>query len=830
MDQLLQDLRYAARTMLRAPGFTLAVVLSLGLGIGASTAIFTVLDAALLRPLPVAEPARLVQLQLDRVTGVTPSYSYPHYTALRDRATSFSGVLGHAERPVSLQAAAATERIDGAAVSGNFFDVLGIAPSAGRFFAADESVAGSPVNVVVISHRLAQRLDAGARAIGTTIQLNGRPFTVIGVAPASFRGLVRGVAHDYWMPMPAFAALRQATWLDDSQASWLNVYARLRPGVSAVAAEAELAALAPSLHAAGVLGEQYRNLVVPGGRGLGWQVEALRAPFTVMMAAVLLVMLIACANVANLLLARLAARRGELAVRLALGGSRARIGRQLLTETAAFALLAGAVGVLLAVWLAEALARWPTPMGAANLDVALDVRALGFALLATALTFALFGVAPALGVRRADVANAVRGATAPSAGVARPGTRGFGSRVLAARVFGPRGARLFDARGALVVTQMALALVLLVGAALLARTIRNLDDVDIGYGARDALIASLELPDQSYDAAGRTRFAHELLDRIRVLPGVSAATLTTTLPPSPAGSRVSGMIPDSPAAPEDGVEIDITTVDDQYFATMDLPIIAGRSFTPADAHDAQGVVIVNDALARRFWPAGSAVGSRLYLDAERTEWWQIVGVAGDGKYRSLREATTFAMWRPVRQAGARYFTIVVRSPGNPFAMAEPLRAQLRALDPGVPLHSLSTLEQHIAQATAEERIAAQVATGFSLAALLLAAIGVYGVLAYFVVQHRREVGIRIALGAKRADVLRLVLGRGVGFVLLGIACGVPAAWAGSRILRSLVFGLSPTDAASYIVAAATLAAVALIAALLPARRAAAVQPGIVLRE
>jgi predicted permease len=804
MDILLHDLRLAFRSLRRTPGFALAAIVSLGLGIGANTAIYTVYRSALLKPLPVTEPERLVNVQTQRADNVNANLSYAHFEALR-AAGVFADVMAEATGPLAIRFGNNTEQLQGAAVTPNFFAVLGVQPLAGRTFGAEQELGGAAPQVILLSETLRSRW-FGERfdVLGEAVHVNGQAFTVIGIMAASFTGMIRGVRDEFWIPLASFPLVTGTDFLTRPRVSWLNVVGRLQPGATLASTRARLAALDARLRQDQLLEEAHHNLIVPAGHGFDWPVAELRMPLRYLMTAVGVVLLIACANVANLLLARSAGRRRDMAVRLALGGTRRRLLRQLLTESLLLALLAGASGLLLASWLTDALAAYRSADGTALLlDTRPDARILLFTLGISVLSGLLFGIGPALRAAPPDLMPQLRDST---------------------RVSARRGIR-----GALVIAQVALSLTLVGGALLLARSLSHLTRVDLGFQARTALLASFDLNAVAYDAERGQLLVQQLLQRVRALPGVIAATAAMTINPAPGGMRYGGVIIEGASAPANEADFDVNVVDEQYFNTMGIEIVRGRSFNTGDRTGSPHVVIINEEMARRFWPDQDPIGRHLVVDEERAIKWQIIGVARDGKYRGLREGPTSNLWRPLRQMQRSYLKLIVRTRGKPLAFTEPVRNQLRALDPGLPLFDVRTLDQHIALAASQERMAMRLTTAFALLALLLSAVGLYGLLAFTVVQQTREIGVRMALGARRSVVLRDVLGRGLRLVGLGVLIGLPVALAASRLLGSMLYGVEATDPGSFALGAVVLFLAGSLATLLPARRATRVDPMTALR-
>ena len=808
MDTLLQDLRYALRSLLKTPGFTLAVVLTLSLGIGANTGIFSMINALLLRDLPqVTRPNELALIGRTADNQGFDTFSYPDYVDLRNQSRAFQGVAAFTTVPVHVTGTGATERARGALVSENYFAVLGTSPAHGRFFAPDDDQPGNPVQVVVLSAGLWQRAFGGrSDIIGQSIRLDNHPFEVIGIAPAGFQGINRGDQLDLFLPLAIqpIAMPEFGSFITNRESVWLRLFGRLGPGASLARAKTELSGFAVQLAASS-----------PNRKG--WGVTAAPTvgfdPFTqanivsflrLLQGAVILVLAIACANVANLLLVRSAARRKELAIRASLGAGRGRILRQLLTESAVLAGLGGIGGLLLAYWGSDLLKTLPALQLAGGVDLSPDGRVLVFTLAIALAAGVLFGLLPAFYTARSDLSGELR----QSAEIGRP-----------------RGTRL---RGALVVTQVAVSLVLLVAAGLFVRTLRNAYAVDPGF-ATDVLVAQLDLGLQGYDEPRGRRFYEQLLRDLEVLPGVRSASLALN---RPFGGGFDTRIDAQGAlidAEHRGYRTDRNSVSPSYFETMGITILRGRGFTARDVATSPPVAVINEAVAEQLWPGQEAVGKRFV----RT--WggpplEVIGVARDAKYRNLFEQRRLTFYQPLTQDYQAALVVHLRPTGDPMALAGPLQHAVRALDPDLPVYRIQPLAERLAGSLGQQRTAATLIGGFGALALLLAAIGLYGAIAYSATQRTREFGIRIALGAQTPDVLRQVLREGMMLGVLGLAIGLVGAVAITRVLRSQLFGVTPTDPLSFTVVSLLLLVVVVVASLVPAKRATRVDPMVALRS
>jgi len=815
MNTIWQDLRYGARMLIKKPGFTFIAVLTLALGIGANTAIFGVVDRLLVRLLPVGEPERLVNLiGRDEKGKEDTSFSYPIYADYRDQNDVFDGLLAYSETPLNLSESGQSERVIGVLVSGNYFDVLGVRPALGRAFLPEEDRTPGTHPVAVVSYGLWQRrFGADPKLVGRTITLNTYSFTVIGVAPAEFRGVRRGLSPDVYVPMQMIAQAwpaRKPDDLNNRNFSWLNLMGRLKPGATRAQAQTAMSALSSRIMQ--VQPNTWPLIALEdGSQGETGRVTELRTPLKLLMATVALVLLIACVNVANLLLARAQTRGREMAVRLAVGASRYRLIRQLLTESLLLSLLGGLFGVLLAAWLTDALAAYSPPTGGSApplLDARLDWRVLTFAATLSLVTGLLFGLVPAWQSSKPNLTVALK---------EESGAAGSGR------------ARL---RGALVSAQIALSLVVLVCAGLCVRSLRNLQRIDAGFDAAKVSVMGLNLSLNGYKEEQGLQFYANLLERVSALPGVEAASLARIVPLGGNGMRMSVGIEGYTPADDRPINFDMNLVGPRYCATMKLPLAAGREFTANDNAAGQRVVIINEAAARAYWPNQNPLGKHLMIGSPgrgNPQPVEIIGVVGDSRYRALTETFRPGMLLPAAQNYTPDLSLHLRSAGDPAALIESVRRELRALDPQLPAARIRTLEEQRRNSLYSERVTALLLAAFGGLALLLAALGIYGVMAYSVTQRTREVGIRMALGAGAGDVLRLMLRQGAWLIVAGVALGVAGALAATRLIRSFLYEVSVTDPLTFVVAALLLAGVALLACWIPARRATKVDPMIALR-
>ncbi|MGI8655951.1 MAG: ABC transporter permease [Pyrinomonadaceae bacterium] len=812
MSALIQDVRFSFRRLLKSPGFTAVALLSLALGIGANASIFSLVNTVLLRPLPAAQPEQLVGVYgtLSGQSDVT-LISYPNYTDYRDRNEVFTGLLAYRFAPVSLSHSGANERLWGYVVSGNYFDVLGVKPALGRTFTPEEDKTPNSHPVVVMSYGSWQRRFGGDPSIvGKTVLLNGHTFTIIGIAPKDFNGTEVAYAPELWVPAMMAGQIEPGSdWLTQRGDANLFVMGRLKQGVSRAQAEASFHSITSQL------ARDYPD--ANGGRGIKLLPSGLFTPeirsavvgFTgVLMAVVGLLLLIACVNLANLLLARAAERRKEIAIRLALGASRARLVRQLLTESVLLSVAGGALGLLLAVWINDLVAAIKLPMDIAlAFDLSLDWRVLAFTFLLSLITGIVFGLLPALQSSNPNLVSSLKDDTAAS---------GF------------RRSRL---RNTLVTAQIALSLLLLICAGLIVRSLQHARSMSPGFNPENAVAASFDVGLQGYDEAKGRAFQQQVVDRVAALPGVQSATLVTNLPLSLNYNSTNVYIEGQPFVNSSELPPVIPNkVGLNYFQTMDIGL-RGRDFTARDKEKESRVAIVNETFARRFFQGQEALGKRFNFDGPTEPFWEIVGVAADGKYNTLGEMPQPLVYRPLLRNYDSTTTLVARTIAtDPQTIIHAIRREIGSLDPNLPLYDVKTLNEHMNLPLFPARMAALVLGSFGVLALLLAGIGVYGVMSYAVSQRTREIGIRMALGAQPRDVLRLVVGQGMLLALIGTVVGLIAAFALTRVMSGLLYGVSAVDPLTFVGVPLLLACVALIACLIPAQRATKVDPMIALRH
>jgi len=787
----MNDLKFAFRQLLKNPGFTAVAVLTLALGIGANTAIFSVVDGVLLKPLPYERPGQLVQVWEAPGPGKRNSASPGAFLDWKEHSTVFESLSLRQNTAMNLTGDGEPERISGLAMSTSGLQIFRARPLLGRTFASDEDQPGKD-KVAVLSHGFWQRRFGGeTNVVGREIQLNDQSYTVIGVLPPRFLPWDKAE-----FVIPKAIAPDEA---NQRSAHWLQVIGRLKPGVTVAQAQSEMNALAARLKPLyPAFKKDWGVTIVPMHEQITGNVKP---TLLVLAGAVGFVLLIACANVANLLLAKASARQKEMAIRAALGASRWRVIRQLLVESVLLSLLGALLGLLLTFWSVGTL----TSITAVSLpraqDVGLDLRVLGFALLVSLVAGVAFGLVPALQPSRPDLNDMLK-----------EGARTSGT--------GPRNC----VRSGLIVSEVALSLVLLIGAGLLLNSFVRLSNVPPGINPQNVLTMQVTLPDKKYpDAERRAAFFERTLERIENLPGVEAAGAVWTMPLAGYSPDTSFTVFGRPGQPATSYQTDFDFCSPDYFRAIGIPLLKGRFFEQRDRADAPRVVIINEALAREHFPNEEPLGKRIQL-GKIDEQWEIMGVIGNVRQRGLGESVRPSVYRPLAFIWSGNGHLVVRTTGAPLGMAESVRKTILEVDPSQPVANVRTMEEVIAASVAQRRFILMLLGGFAGAALLLAGIGLYGVIAYAVSQRTREIGIRMALGATRSAVLALVLRQGMKLAGIGVLLGTAGGLGLTRVLTGFLYEVKPTDPATFVSVSLILTLVAVLACWLPARRAAKVDP------
>jgi predicted permease len=810
---LLQDVRFAVRLLLRHPGVTLVAVLSLALGIGANTTVFTLINAILLQPMPVRDIDRVVLVVTSETRNGTPTQlngtSRPNFEDLRRQATVFSDVSLMGFTPLALAGGGEPEQVFGQVVNGAYFDVLGPPMAAGRGFGAEDDRELGARPVTVLSYGLWQRRFGGrADIVGQSLTLNGHPFSIVGVTAEGFRGTTPIGGPDLWVPFAMYREVLTGIGLEGYNSRRGLIYqgvARLKDGVTLEQARAS----------ADAIGRALENDFPTDNRGRTFALQpladsafppAFRQQLTlssgVGMTVVGLVLLIACGNVANLLLARAHARRQEIAVRLAIGASRGRLIRQLLTESVLLALLGGGGGLIVAYWARALLWAYRPPFLQANaVDLGFDVRVLTFAALVSIATGILFGLAPAVQASRPDMVTELKERTTLAGGT-----------------------RWYNVRHLLVAGQVALSLVALVSAGLFLRSLGNAQQIDLGFRSDNLVILGMNAGTQGFDEARGRDLYRRALDRLSGVPGVESATLSTAVPLFQGGfSRTTFRDDQDITDPRNGTLTQVNEVGDRYFETLGIPIVRGRAFTPADREGSTAVIIINEAMAKQFFGDQDPIGRRLHI-FNRPPAREVVGVARTIKYNFIGEPDTTYMYLPLEQNYASQVTVQVRAAGDAEAVLGTVRRELQAVEPSMPLLNVNTYRTIVGTSLWAPRMGASLLTVFGLLALVLAAIGLYGVMSYSVSQRTREIGIRMALGAGRQDVSRMIVRQGLWLAAGGVVAGLAASLALARLVTNLLFGVSGADPVTFLAMPIVLLTVAGIATLIPALRASRVDP------
>ena len=815
MDSLIKDIRYAVRALRQRPGFVAIAVITLALGIGANTAIFSLVNTVLLRSLPVERPGEIVSVAVRGKDDSFSAFSHPNYIDFRDRNDVLSGLLLYRFVPLSLSRDGQNERVWGYLVSGNYFDVLGVKPVQGRTFLPEEDKTPLSHPVVVLSYDSWQRRFGGdPNLIGRDVLINNRQFRVIGVAPQPFKGTEVVYTPEMWLPAAMMEwAEPGATWLNDRGSKNFFGVGRLKPGIDSQQAEASLNLLGQQL------GKEYPDtnegqLIKVGPTGFILpDLRGAIVSFTwVMMAAVGLVLLVTCTNLAGLMLARATDRRREIAIRLAMGASRMRLIRQLLTESILLSFVGGVAGVFLALWILKILLALRPPIDfPLAIDVEVDWRVLLFSLGVSIVAGVIFGLAPSLQATRPNITTTLKD-TAAQGGAART--------------------RL---RSVLVVAQIAISLVVLIAAGLVVRTLQQLQTMNPGFDPNNALTMSFDLGLQGYDEARGQQFYRQLTERVQSLPGVESVTIANYLPLSLNFNSGNVYVEGKPVERGENAPLAMVgSVGSGYFKTMATPILQGREFNEQDQAQSEKVAIVNETFVRRLMPelqnASEAVGKRFSFGGPDRPLRRIVGVAKDGKYFNIAEDPRSFVWSPMSQDYSSNGILLVRAKGNPESLFGPVRGQVQSLDPNMPLFEVKTLNVHMKLALFPSKVAASVLGVFGLVALMLAAIGVYGITSYAVAQRTHEIGIRLALGAQLSDVLKLVIRQGFILTIIGAGIGLLGAFLATRAITSVLYGVSATDPLTFVFVSGLLIVVALIASYVPARRATKVEPLVALRN
>jgi putative ABC transport system permease protein len=816
---MFQDLRYGVRMLAKNPGFTLTAVLTLALGIGANTAIFTLVNAVFLQPLPVEEPARLISVfgtdgrNRGDLTNFSPM-SWPNFKDYRDQNDVFAGMIAFQFLRLNLSTGSEPQQITGMIVTGNYFDVLGVKAAIGRTFLPEEDRTPGTHPVIVLSHGAWQRRFGGDPSlVGRPIKLNGLDYTVVGIAPEGFRGTFAIGGADCWVPTMMHHQILTGIfreWFNERRPLILNVIGRLKPGVTLQQAEAAMQAIGRRLERDFPNDNDQRNVklmplnqstVPPQMRSIFLRASGL------MLTVAGLVLLIACANVANLLLARATARRKEIAVRMALGAGRARLIRQLLTESIMLALAGSGFGLLLALASRDLLwAFRPPGFNAGDLDLSLDLRVLGYTFLLSLLTGIIFGLAPALQASRVELVTELKEKGSQAA----------------------RGHRWFSLRNLLVVGQVALSLIALIGAGLFLRSLSNAQRIDPGFETEKLLVISFDTGAQGYDEARSRELYRQVVEKVETIPGVTSAAIASARPFAWGFMRSVFVEGQEPAPGGRGILTIVSTVGVKYFETMGIPLARGRNFTGADRANTPQVVVINEAMAKRFWPNQDAVGKRFRFFGDDFSQ-EVVGVVKDSTAQNIGEDPRPVVYRSLLQDFTPQATLHVRTSSDPKDLLATVQREVQMLDRTMPLLDPGTISQVIGEGLWGARMGAALLAGFGLLALILASVGIYGVLAYSVSQRTPEFSIRLALGARPVDVLRLVLGQTMTLVAAGAAIGVTGGLIATRMVANLLYGVSAADPVTFVATPPVLLLVALLASYLPARRATKVDPMTTLR-
>jgi putative ABC transport system permease protein len=807
MNTLLQDIRFGLRMLLKSPSVSIVATIALALGIGATTAIFSVVNAVLVQPLPFPNPDALMAVfETDTQRGqIRGSHSYPNFLDMRAQNTVFERVASYHGADYILTGRGEPARIQGLIATADLFPLLGVSPLLGRTFLPDEDKPSDSGRVAILSEQLFRnRFNSDPSILNQAITLDGRTFTVVGVMPASFEFPIQNEPVELWTTISDDASGEEPV-TGQRGAHFLGVIGRLKPGVTQDQAQAELTTIASRLEQQYPDTNTHKSLRVDSA--LTALVGDIRRPLLILLAAVVCVLLIACANVANLLLARATSRHKEMSIRAALGASRMRVIRQLLTESVLLSLVGGAVGLLLAVWWANLLVALGKEDIPRALHVGIDWRVLGFTLGVSLLTGLVFGLAPATHSSKNDLVESLK-----------DGGRGTSE-----------GARRNRTRNVLVVVELAVAVLLLVVAGLLIQSLWRLRNVDNGLQTKNILTFNLAVAETKYDSARQGQFFIDLKSRLEAMPGAQSASVIYPLPLSGERFSISFEIEGRPMAKKDHPSADFFTTGVGYFRTMGIPIIKGRDFDDRDKHGATPVVIITETLARQFFPNEDPVGKRIRpgistYDDERSVMREIIGVVGDVRNRSLDTEPKPAYYVPQTQVPFSQMVGVVKTNGEPRSFIPAVTKQVAAMDADVPLFGVKSMEEYLSASVAAPRFNTTLLSIFAGVALVLTIVGLYGVMSYSVVQRTNEIGIRLALGAQSRDVLLMIVKQGSKLIVVGLAIGLAVAFVATRVIESLLFGVKTKDPFTFVAAAVLLVIVALLACYVPAWRATKVDP------
>jgi len=819
MESLLKDIRYGIRVLTKNPVVSVVAVLTLALGIGVNTAIFSGVNAFIMKPMPVDEPDRLIRAaEITDNRGRSDEFSYPDFLDYRAQLTTVEGITAEDMVQAAFDADGQSDVIWGQVVSGNYFDVLRVKPELGRSFTPDEDKNVGASAVVVISHNLwKRRLGGDQQIIGKKILLNNRTYDVIGVAPEYFKGTKFGLALDYWAPMAMAEELERSKGLLTSRDShWMNVIGRLKPGVTVEQASAEINTIASRINQTyPVERSSATRAIIQSELDGRWDegTPVFKRAGAIAMAIVGLILLIACANVANLLLARAAARRKEIGIRLALGASRFRLMRQLMTERIMLSLLGGTLGLLLAQWVTRLMETFipVLPYNIVENFFQLDQRALAFTAVVSIATGFVFGLAPAWHSSNPDVVPILKGNENSQTG---------------------KKARRITLRNSLVVAQISMSPVVLVCGALFIKSFRKAQTMDPGFDTKNELLVSLNPQLVGYDDAQARNFYSQIVERTSKLPGVEAAGLARLIPLSDSSNSSGPILKEGEALPRgsSGRNIMTNVVSPGYYRAVQIPIVGGREFDDSDRQGSPRVVIINERMAEMLWPGENAVGKRIFIGTDSRDGFEVVGIAKTGKYRSLAEDPRPLFYLPLAQRRPAGMNLVVRTKGDPRNLVGAIRQEVQSMDRRLPLYSIRTMPEHMTWALWAPNMAASLSLAFGLVAILMCSVGLYSVMAYVVSQRTREVGIRMALGANHRDVLKLITSQGLKMAAVGLVIGLVLSLALARVLSSVLIGISGYDITTFVLVSVLLTAVTFVASYLPARRATRVDPLVALRD